>query len=108
MARVMFMAAFLYAMVVLILILAAVMTFRMLTRRWRRRERHREEGQICRGCGYNLEGLQFPRCPECGALWGFTVPAEQLGLSEQELRELYAQRQASAQPAPTPEDHDQT
>jgi len=49
--------------------------------------RHNDKPTIkCLKCGYNLEGLELPRCPECGALRGFKVPIDQLGLSEEELR----------------------
>ena len=44
-----------------------------------------EEG-VCQRCGYDLRGLEIPRCPECGALRGFRVPLEQLGLTEEEVR----------------------
>ena len=40
----------------------------------------------CSKCGYSLHGLEIPRCPECGALRGFRVPLEQLGLTEEEVR----------------------
>ena len=40
----------------------------------------------CANCGYVMEGLSMPRCPECGALRGFKVPLDKLGLSEDEIR----------------------
>ena len=46
----------------------------------------------CAKCGYSLVGLEFPRCPECGALRGFTVPLHKLGLTEQEIRDGFARR----------------
>ncbi len=30
--------------------------------------------RYCRGCGYNLFGLETPRCPECGREFSFTDP----------------------------------
>ena len=56
--------------------------------RWIAR-RYREkpvENIKCANCGYVIEGLSLPRCPECGALRGFKVPLDQLGLSEDEIR----------------------
>ena len=40
----------------------------------------------CRRCGYVLRGLAMKRCPECGALLGFTKSAEELGIEDAELR----------------------
>ncbi len=39
----------------------------------------------CKHCGYNMQGLTLPRCPECGCLPGFDVPLEALGLTEEDL-----------------------
>lgn len=41
-------------------------------------------GPVCQRCGYNLTGLNFPRCPECGTLRGFDVPIDALPLTDQE------------------------
>ncbi len=46
----------------------------------------KDSGALCANCGYNMEGQALPRCPECGALRGFTASVEQLGLTEQEIR----------------------
>lgn len=51
-----------------------------------RAERAEADRPRCAGCGYDLSGLEFPRCPECGALRGFTVPLEELGLTDEEVR----------------------
>ena len=45
------------------------------------------EAIACGKCGYQMDGLSMPRCPECGTLRGFDVPLDQLGLTEGELRE---------------------
>jgi hypothetical protein len=56
-------------------------------RRMRRRLREKPPETItCAKCGYRMEGLSMPRCPECGALRGFDVPLDKLGLSEDEVR----------------------
>jgi hypothetical protein len=84
------------------LLVAALAAFWAGLRLWRRRvlcrsrrERHLE-GFRCAVCGYIVAGLELPRCPECGALRGFKVPLDQLGLSEQELRELYARKRGAS------------
>jgi hypothetical protein len=64
-------------------------------RRWleRRSARRAEMGVTrCAKCGYPLEGLELPRCPECGALRGFKTPLNELGLTEEEIREGFARR----------------
>jgi hypothetical protein len=46
-------------------------------------------------CGYPLTDLDRVRCPECGRVFGFDATAEQLGLSDEQLRraaEVRAQR----------------
>lgn len=43
----------------------------------------------CQCCGYDLRGLRTLRCPECGTLAGFTKPIHQIGISEQEARQLF-------------------
>ncbi len=65
----------------------------MLGRRYRKWKRTRDDirrakdsGTLCAGCGYNMEGQTIPRCPECGALRGFTTSVDQLGLTEEEIR----------------------
>ncbi len=53
-------------------------------------ERHAQSEKsdklVCSNCGYDLSHLELPRCPECGALRGFRVPLDQLGLTEAEVR----------------------
>jgi len=39
------------------------------------------DARRCLGCGYDLTGLAVPRCPECGALWGFTKSMNAIGCS---------------------------
>ncbi len=50
-------------------------------------------GALCANCGYNMEGQTIPRCPECGALRGFTASVDQLGLTEQEIRKGFERKQ---------------
>jgi len=42
--------------------------------------------QRCQRCGYDMTALPEKRCPECGALTGFTKSAEELGIAEDEIR----------------------
>lgn len=41
---------------------------------------------MCAGCGFDMQGQPIPRCPECGALRGFTVSLDELGLTEDQIR----------------------
>jgi hypothetical protein len=51
----------------------------------------------CERCGYNLQGLSVPRCPECGAAVGFTKTFNELGVDEAEvIRHTDRQRSKSA------------
>ena len=70
----------------------------LLLRRSRRqrcaeRKKREEIERRCARCGYDLRGLELPRCPECGTLWGFRVPLDELGLSE-----IHAKRRAGSLP----------
>ncbi|MBN1514635.1 MAG: hypothetical protein JXB13_21650 [Phycisphaerae bacterium] len=46
-----------------------------------------EEGARCLRCGYSLQGLTVPRCPECGTLRGFKQSFEELGIRKEELKD---------------------
>jgi hypothetical protein len=78
--------------------LAAILAAVHLLRRYRRSRRRASEGGTevdeprCANCGYPMKGLEIPRCPECGALQGFKKPLDELGLTEQEVREGFARR----------------
>jgi hypothetical protein len=39
-------------------------------------------------CGYDLTGLEIPRCPECGRAIGFDKSFEELGLTQDELARI--------------------
>lgn len=79
-------------LVPLILGLASLVIVRVLRKLRAQAKRKREDPARCAKCGYSLEGLDIPRCPECGALRGFTVPLDQLGLTEHEVRKGFARR----------------
>jgi hypothetical protein len=56
--------------------------------RLHRLSRRLEQGNSvkqCLRCGYDLRGSETNVCPECGCLYGFTIPIEGLGLSKEEL-----------------------
>ena len=57
---------------------------RIVSRRFREKP---VEPVKCSNCGYTMDGLSMPRCPECGALRGFAVPLDELGLTEAEIRD---------------------
>ena len=69
-------------------------------RRWFRERKNtrdeirnaKESGKLCAACGYNMEGQSIPRCPECGALRGFTASVDQLGLTEEEIRKGFERK----------------
>ena len=70
-----------------------------LRRRYREWQNTRDDirdakasGKLCAACGYNMEGQAIPRCPECGALRGFTASVDQLGLTEEEIREGFERK----------------
>ena len=67
-----------------------------LLRRARRKARtclaDGEEGRCCDQCGYRLEGLDTPRCPECGCVIGFRATFDDLGLDEEEVRQHIRRR----------------
>ena len=52
----------------------------------------KDSGKLCAACGYSMEGQPIPRCPECGALRGFTIPVDQLGLTEEEIRKGFERK----------------
>jgi hypothetical protein len=54
--------------------------------RWRKRKDAVAESVRCLRCGYSLDNLEVPRCPECGTLRGFEVPMQELGLTEDDLK----------------------
>ena len=69
-------------MVVVFVGMVTVVRIVRVRRQWRRKE---EEHRRC-VCGYRLQGLEVPRCPECGRAVGFEVGFAELGISEEEMR----------------------
>lgn len=47
-------------------------------------------------CGYDLSRLDRARCPECGRVRFFDATPEQLGLSDEELKQLTEVQQRRA------------
>ncbi|MCH8805361.1 MAG: hypothetical protein IH986_04665 [Planctomycetes bacterium] len=94
---------------VLLGIAASVLLLRRSRRQRYAEQKQRDEiERRCARCGYDLRGLELPRCPECGTLWGFRVPLDELGLSEDELRDSYERRRQERADrganSPTPRD----
>ena len=73
------------------LLVLAFVTRRVL-RALERRAKERRKIEQC-VCGYPLAGLALARCPECGRVLGFDATAEELGLSEEELRRVIERRE---------------
>ena len=46
------------------------------------------------GCGYILNNLKMPRCPECGRAIGFDKSFAELGIDEKEVRQHVEPRQS--------------
>jgi hypothetical protein len=66
-------------------VLVLVFGLRRVLRRLEQRATERRAIERCT-CGYPLAGLALARCPECGRVIGFNATAEELGLSDEELR----------------------
>ncbi len=100
--------------VMLVLIVRRALVLRGVLRR-RGARSAAAEPITCSRCGYDLSALDVPRCPECGALRGFDVPLDELGLSEEEIRAGFARhgRQWKSRPkrvndgGPPPQDADE-
>ena len=79
--------------VILILTLIALMYgSRWVRRRLRRLKLQRENGPPRCKCGYPIERLDLPRCPECGRVFGFDATPDELGLSHDEMIRIQAAR----------------
>jgi hypothetical protein len=69
----------------------AIVLLRLAMGRKRRRKkaeaamRGESSGRVCR-CGYSLQNLEIPRCPECGRAVGFDVSFADLGIDEHDVR----------------------
>ncbi len=73
--------------IVLLVIVVGSVILLILIRRTiiKRRQRAKDlmNRATCQRCGYDLRGLEVPRCPECGALRGFTKTAAEMGIEEE-------------------------
>jgi uncharacterized paraquat-inducible protein A len=90
--------------VLLMAIVAAVVFIRRIRRIrqvLQRQLTERDASLRCRRCGYTLEHLYVPRCPECGALKGFDRSSEEMGIDPSELRLEPARRDIT--PAESPD-----
>lgn len=81
----------------LVLIVVLSVTFRF----WRRKKIQAakyEEATLrrCVKCGYVVEKLDIPRCPECGSAIGFTKTFSELGVSDEELETALAKKKRDA------------
>jgi len=83
-----------YLLGIAVLALVALVTAGRLWRRRGERKRQRERGVRRCKCGYDLRGLEVPRCPECGRMTGFDQTPAELGITEEEMREAAARRKA--------------
>jgi hypothetical protein len=74
----------------LIVILLIGISVRFAFRRFLKHVAAPPDPQECCPCGYILENLSMPRCPECGRVIGFNATAEELGLTDEELLRAHA------------------
>ena len=66
-----------------------------------RRFRRRREGENRRcKCGYIIENLTTPRCPECGRAIGFDASFEELGITPEELAEAAKRKELRGKISP--------
>ena len=78
----------------ILVVAAPLVLWRLLlrsARRWAKGAQTAQAGK-CR-CGYPLEHLSLPRCPECGRVTGFDATPEELGLTDDHLRRVRQVRQ---------------
>ncbi len=61
-------------------------------RRKLKRWREQDMSTRCARCGYDMRGLDIPRCPECGCARGFDKTFEQMGIDERDVQEHVAHR----------------
>jgi len=73
------------ALGVIMLIIPVAQTL-LLLRGTTQRDHDTDPTTHCQRCGYDMTALPKKRCPECGALTGFTKSAEELGIAEDEIR----------------------
>jgi hypothetical protein len=80
--------------------IALYVMIRVMLGRWQRIHRLRLEREKASNrcpCGYDLEGLEIPRCPECGRAIGFDKSFDELGLTADEIDRLTQIRRARQQ-----------
>jgi hypothetical protein len=60
------------------------------------RRRRSEDPVLCRHCGYDLRGVEIPRCPECGRAMGFDITFAQMGVDERDVIDHVRREQGSS------------
>ena len=73
------------SLLALFVLLILVVFIRAIIRLRRRLVGNRREPALACRCGYNLAGLDIPRCPECGRAIGFNKTFAELGVDEQQV-----------------------
>ena len=80
---------------VLLGVVVLAYVIRRLLKHWERWAAEQRLIERC-PCGYPLQGLALARCPECGRVIGFDATAEELGLSDRELKRAIEVRKRRA------------
>jgi predicted RNA-binding Zn-ribbon protein involved in translation (DUF1610 family) len=89
-------------LVMWIAILVVIVVGLVVLRRLRRQahKRMRDDSPTCSHCGYPLEHLDVPRCPECGRVIGFDKTFADLGIDEAQVRAHLRRRRGPSRPVP--------
>jgi len=62
----------LFPWIVAVVVAIAVVVLVVVLARMRAKDRERNDGRLrCARCGYVVEHLEIPACPECGSVTGF-------------------------------------
>jgi hypothetical protein len=85
------------AVLPLFALIAFMVVVRLAIRRFWHRRKRPAPVERCK-CGYSIENLSIARCPECGRVFDFDATAEELGLTDEQLRRAQTARMRRKEP----------